>query len=114
MQTEIFDLYKQIINFYNVWFTLKQFEDNPVKKNMLVGTFNKEMTKLSEAFVKAFPDDNVLALELDSMVTHELSNWSIKRYIEEPDTNFLAHMIPLMNEKIQETYDEYEYEYEEE
>lgn len=111
MKESTFNLYKQILNYYLAWFALKQKTIDDSERAWLVMDFGKQETALTKAFTEEFPDDQFLALKLDFLVTRELTKWSVSKFIAEPATNFLAHMIPILNETIM--YEE-EYEYDEE
>ena len=100
MTNEIAALYKQILTYYFAFMKGKLVKDDSINRPWQAQQIQNEANKLTECFLAAFPNDQILALELDPLVTNELCAWSLDDARQKNSHyRFLEHMIEVLNQK---------------
>lgn len=107
MTKEIKELYTQIMMYYFAFMKGKLVVNESIARAWHAQQVQNEADKLTDCFMKAFPNAPLLAVELDPLVTRELCDWPlVKAAKKDSHYRFLERMIEVMNNKITEYHKE--------
>lgn len=108
MTEDMFNVYRRLIEEHRLNLEIR-LEANKEKKIQLQFDREKARTKLISALDVITNSNSKVTKELFDLIEYESNGWSTSKYIEQPESIFLAYIIPKLEDILQEQ-DEFEYE----